>query len=320
MGSALPLEIGISGKFMLRKGRRLSDGSEIVTGEVGPFWNLIVNNGLDRFVSEESNAFDRCIVGSGSSTPANGDTWLQTYIAATTTVQSESWSTHTSPAYFIRKTMTFRFGEGVAEGNISEVGMAYGASSPSLFSRALVLDGLGDPTTITVLSGEFLDVTYVHEYYIASGDVTGAIELDGDDYDYIVRPGGLMNQWSPQFAVNSLRFLACTSNMVGHGAINTDAVAATVDTSNPSNAESVTTSTYTPGNYYRDMTVAFGLGNANLSGGIRTVIFSPMTDGCGQVGAAQKVGRVQCQFDPALPKTSDKVLSLTFRVSWARRP
>ena len=54
--------------------------------------------------------------------------------------------------------------------------------------RALILDGGGSPTTLTILSDETLDVTYTIRVYPPTTDVTGSITLDGVSYGYTIRP------------------------------------------------------------------------------------------------------------------------------------
>ena len=85
-----------------------------------------------------------------------------------------------SPYYRWAK-VTWRFGQGVAAGNISEVGLGWGNSN--LWNRALIKDANGNPTTITVLSDEYLDVvSEIRDYPTLSSsgsfnllDKTGAI-------------------------------------------------------------------------------------------------------------------------------------------------
>lgn len=298
----------------------MENGKRVVTGSHAQ-GNLITNLGMDRFFSTQL-AFDRCVVGSGSTPPAFSDTALANLVATTTTIQSEgTWTYLTDPNPIIRKSIRFRFGQGVAAGNLSEIGCAWSAG---LFCRALILDSLGDPTTITVLSDEWLDAEYTHELHFSNDDITGTIELDGDDYNYILRPGGMMTQWSVGGSdpARNLRFFSQIAvsggtNKGGNGAVGTDAVAWNATVPNVSNIDTVENSSYVPGSFERDYTVKFGLNDGNVSGGIRTVIFTPMTTGLG-AGGTLKLGKMQAQFDPKIPKTGDDILELTFGVKLVR--
>jgi hypothetical protein len=72
---------------------------------------------------------------------------------------------------------------------------------------------------------------------------------------------------------------------------------------------SQTNAAYGNNNLYRDTTITWGLNDGNLSGGIKSVSVGLFT--CAQF---------QVQFNPVLDKTSVKVLTLTIRLAWARRP
>jgi hypothetical protein len=52
--------------------------------------------------------------------------------------------------------VTWRFGEGIAAGNIAEVGLGWG--NATLWNRARIKDAQGKPTVITVFADEYLDV------------------------------------------------------------------------------------------------------------------------------------------------------------------
>lgn len=151
------------------------------------FPNLITNAGLDRMAT--STYLTVCQVGSGSAAPTFADTALAARIAGTQTVQSTDVGTTSSSPYYAWATRQFRFAAGVATGNIAEVGVGWGTTG-SLFSRALVLDSGGSPTTITVLADEILDVTYQLRYYAPETDDTGDVTFTGNlagTYDWIFR-------------------------------------------------------------------------------------------------------------------------------------
>ncbi len=87
-----------------------------------------------------------CMVGSGNAAPAETDTALQAR-ASTSNINVQSNNSNVSPRYGWRR-RTFRFAAGAAAGNLSEVGVGW--TTTAVFSRALILDGSGNPTTITV--------------------------------------------------------------------------------------------------------------------------------------------------------------------------
>ena len=148
-----------------------SDGK--IARETGWFHNLVLDAGLVRMT--QNTWFDRCCVGAGNSTPIASQSALDSFIASTTTVQSttSNWDSTTTPTYIYER-RTWRFGQGVAAGNISEVGLGW--ENNALWNRALVKDINGNPTTITVLSDEYLDVVCEVRVY-PTNNITGGFSL-----------------------------------------------------------------------------------------------------------------------------------------------
>ena len=152
--------VGARFKLVARKA-----STEEITRETEWFKNIVLDTGLNQMAV--ATWLDRVRVGSGNSTPVASQTQLDNTIATTNTLLNGSSSvlkqTTTSP-YYVAAHRTYRFSEGVAAGNVSEVGCGWGTGS-DLWNRALVKDLNGDPTTITVLSDEFLDVIVEVRYY-----------------------------------------------------------------------------------------------------------------------------------------------------------
>lgn len=276
------------------------DGTRRVLADWFP--NLILDGGLDR-MGANANYLSWCQVGSGSTAPVAAQTALVNRIAGTNTVQASSTGAQASAPYYGWARRTYRFAQGVAAGNLSEVGVGW-ATSGSLFSRALILDGGGSPTTITVLSDEVLDVTYELRRYPGTVDLTGTVVLDGVTHNWVSRAAG----------VTTAGVWTGTGAMVLDAAQSFSGNIGAVTALNPSGTSGSLTATalaYSAGSYTRAATVSAGLGDSNLSGGIRSIIVWSNVVG---------TSRYQIQFDPAIPKDNTKVLSLTIQHSWARRP
>ena len=276
------------------------DGTRRVLADWFP--NLILNGGLDR-MGANAGYLDWCQVGSGSTAPVATQTALVNRIAGTNTVQASVNGAQASAPYYGWYRRTYRFAQGVAAGNLSEVGVGW-ATSGSLFSRALILDGGGSPTTITVLSDEVLDVTYELRRYPGTVDLTGTVVLDGVTHNWVSRAAGVTDQdsWSGTGAM-VLDWASAYSGDSGD-----------VTASRPggtSQALSITALAYGSGSYTRAVTVSAGLNEGNFVGGIRSILIGAYSYGS---------GRYQIQFDPAIPKDNTKVLSLTIQHTWARRP
>lgn len=274
------------------------------------FPNLITDIGLDRFGNADWRTY--CQVGSGNSTPTVGDTGLQTLVAATSTKNSELTSTQPSSPYYGSRTIVYRFATGVAAGNLSEVGVGW-ASAGSLFSRALILDGGGSPTTITVLADETLDVTYELRIYAPEVDSAFEFEMSSVTYDCVSRAANVTstNFWIPPPA-------ALNPGSTGNHRVTNGALGAITGTPSGSNAspDSTSISSYSNGTYYRDMTLGFSLNFGNLSGGISNLCLGYSFIGGGGFSI---LGARQISFSPAIDKDATKVLSLTLRQQWARK-
>ena len=146
-------KIGAIFKCVVRKAKT----NEIVS-ETGEFKNLVLDTGLARMSA--GTWIDRCVVGSGNSNPVVTQVALDNLVASTTTVATGSSDTggsqlSTLPYYWYGR-RTWRFNTGIATGNLSEIGVRWGNSN--LWNRALIRDNAGNPTTITVLADEYLDV------------------------------------------------------------------------------------------------------------------------------------------------------------------
>lgn len=193
----LQQHMGLAGRFTFTVTRQ--NGEKEV---VADFPNLILNSGLDLMVTRSMSVLlAACRVGSGSTTPAVGQTLLANQVASTTTPQGTNYLDGRGEAVpYIGWELTKRFNTGVAAGNLSEVGMSPTASaSTSLFSRALILDSGGNPTTITVLPSEILDVTYTLKMYLGVAPVVSTHTVSGVPTTVTLMPtNGLTTSWAPQ--------------------------------------------------------------------------------------------------------------------------
>lgn len=303
------IELAVCGFYMMEAIKVDADGNEISRRTLADWFpNLITNQGLDRMGGNNSY-ISYCAVGTGSTAPAFTDTTLVTPVAYTNTTQSSSISAQPSSPYYIERTVTKRFAVGTAAGNLSEVGMGWSNGPSTLYSRALILDGGGSPTTITVLSDEILDVTYRWRIYVPLTDVTGTITISGSNYDYTIRaaeaasvgadPGGGWFQASTGLQVQ------CVGG-AGRNSAYSSAIAAItgVPTGLVSHATSVTNAAYGTNNLYRDATILWDLTAGSTS--FRTLLLR------------FSIAEFQIEFNPVIPKLNTNNFSLTVRFSWTR--
>ena len=208
--------------------------------------------------------------------------------------------------YFWYYERVYSFGAGDAEGNLSEVGIGIQEATGGLFSRALILDGEGDPTTITVLDDEYLYVTYELRRYVSIVDVKGTVTLRGTVHDYVSRPAHITNSnywYVPWSAIGRWTYIFDDAydgeigNVIGAPSGN--------NVEFPDGDPVIPA--YQNGNYYVDWTYTIDITQGNLNNYISAIKIA--------IGW----GAYQFGFSPDIEKTSDDELTLTFRVSWSRK-
>ncbi len=294
----------VAGRFKIHALRLDVDGNEIPgTRRLAADWfdNLVVNAGLDR-MGTASDYLSTCMVGSGSAAPDVGDTQLQARIASSTSTQSDNNGMVVSPRYGWRR-KTFRFAAGVAAGNLSEVGVGW--STVSVFSRALILDGSGNPTTITVLADEVLDVTYELRAYVNESDVSFNVVISGVTYACVLRPANISGSQGVQIG----DVVTINGSNRANGVRTTESSTLGSVTSMPSGPimqMEYTNEAYVNGSYYRNHVLSAALNDSNFSTGI------------GAITISNTFSDFQISFTPKIPKDSTKVLTLQARSTWAR--
>jgi len=301
------MEVGVKGFYKLIKSR--DKECKDITYESGWMPNLITDAGMDYLSTNYLMAYGYwdILVGADNTPPAVTDTALGTLIARGTrptylengvdSVNDYGWYRH-----------TVQFGEGEAAGNIAEVGFTFNHGGIStdqgndLFSRALVVDGGGNPTTITVLSNEFLTVVYEVRTTIMSTDINATVDIDEDgtpvSRNVVIRANGgtSTDYWA-------------AINPVGYGMVRSDAGVSLLDYQigqGGSYQGTVSASAYTQGSFNRDLTLFWGINESNVSVdfiGLRQTL----------CGSSWKMS-----FNPAIVKDNTKELSITFNISWAR--
>ena len=299
-----------------------------VTRETPWFENLITNSGLDAIWSGPAVGpgvnyiFNGCCVGTGNTVPAYTDTTLTTYLASTNFVSGSSpmgsWvyvaAAGSVPPYWT-STGSWTFGVGVATGTLAEVGIGWGSppSSYTLFSHALIVDGSGNPTTITVLSNEQLTVSYTLQLYWNTVTQTGTLAFGGVTYNLSWLPVNLPTPAGmPDRGINPASsgypypgILNAYNGSLGTPLTLPSGTSTYIDFAS---AGTQSFATYTPGNYYNDCTMTVPIGYLNLPGGI-TVL-----------EVTERYHQFQIGFSPAIPKTSSYSFTFINRFAWARYP
>ena len=289
------IQLGCVGKYKIMVGKKpggIESEQRIVTDW---FPNLITDGGLDILATRSfGSASSYCQVGSGNTTPAFTDSDLASYVAY---VGGTSAYSLDMPLLYQQCDRTYSFGLGVAAGNLSEIGVGWGTST-NLFSRALILDSEGSPTTITVLSDEYLTVIYSYRMYGLLADTTGSVTFTGNlagTYGWTLRH----STFDTRLVTQDMLYITSTYCYNGPMAI---------IGSVPSGYSSCgyTSVGYVAGTHTSSMTVTASVTQGNLSGGIKSIAFYLGT-------------RWQVEFDTPIPKTDQDSLSITFEMTWGRK-
>lgn len=299
--------IGMSGRYKVQ----VTDLEGNVKRESGWSDNILTNNGLDMLYTTSSNAtyalhwldspncpFNVVAVGGGGTAPNAADTTLESLIASTIRAPTYSGSVDTTSKQTVIL-RTWEFAQGAAAGNLSEVGC--GRGSTDLFSRALILDEFGNPTTITVLANELLTVFYelrINRDYADvaynTGTHTGTIRPSHNESGV---PTQLDTGWGSRviFPVQGVAYIS-----------DTGIAAASSGPASVNPTTSVTAPAYIAGSHSIQVTYFWGTGEGN-SGGAKNV-----------VKILFGLGTYQFSIDPALAKDNTKELTIVLTISWGR--
>jgi hypothetical protein len=273
--------------------------------------NLIVNTGLDMLgTSSPKGASDYCRVGTGTTTPAAGQTDLVSrFGSGTGTITGNTVSNSGAAPWYWDLEREYEFSAGSVDGAaLTEVGF-FENSSGDMFSRSLIKDGGGTPTSITLTALEVLYVTYVIRVNVPNSDTTGTFTINSDTYNYTCRAAYASTEtfWSPEYNLFLyIRNIAVQETQT-LGSI----------TSKPSGTQLVGTdsqASYVPGSYQRTSSLTLGRDDGNFGSGI----------GSFSIGDSSSTPIFQFSVDRVsdgarIPKDNTNTLSMlnAFKVVWS---
>lgn len=199
------IRMGFRGEYVLRIRKK----DETLVREIGPFSNLITNNGLKKMAQHSQERWMHyAFVTNRETEIAVTDVGISNMVGATQQGYSYSnsgqWETE---PYYCSAKVEYRMGLGWASGvPLTTVGVGWreggfwGVSSPPpitgdyyVFSESRILDEFGEPTTITLAVDEFLDIEYTIYMYMFYEDQTVELFLGSDFHTFTFRPYKLNN-------------------------------------------------------------------------------------------------------------------------------
>lgn len=309
--------MGMAGEFRCVVKR--ADGSTKI--DTGYQKNLILNQGLDFFGGGNGDdMMAYCVIGSGNSTPTVTQTTLDSIIKqATITAPTYKYDYNQiidGNLYKPNKVGKYSF-TNIDNVNVSELGLASRYDSNTsyhLCTRALIKDSNGNPTTITVLSGEQLDIYYKLWCVIDISDTTGVVNVsDGIGgmvpYNYVVRASDVGYSIEASGKIGRVLTLYLSDKISTYSG---DLATIQNRPSNQLGAVTPTNPTYILGSYKYKATAVFGTSVSN--GNIRTITFA---------GINSSYMPFQIRFgsvanDSPITKTNTQTLTIPFEISWGR--
>lgn len=301
-------ETKLSGEYRLVIKR---NGEEIDTGW---FKNLILNQGLDRLGTNNEVLLGYARVGTGTTAPVITNTTLEAQVAFSQSGPSGTPTVVNSgaPNYTTLTTYQYTFTQGAVTGNISEVGVGWATTGATLFSRALIVDGSGTPTTITLTSIDQLIIYYRLNASQPITDTTTAVTISSVSYPYTIRTAFAASFCASYstfwYGYNFTRLSAVLlyGNDAALGPI-TGSLSGTLIANSGNGDVTFTYSAYTPGSYFRDSTLNVAVNKGNAAGGIGGIT---LTWSGGLLN--------QILLSTPILKTNTQVLTITCRFTWAR--
>ena len=309
------MNVGLLGEVQVVVKR--ADGS--VKLDTGFFPNVITNLGLDA-IGNNIDIMGYCAIGTGNVEPKETDTGLVAYTAdGAYFIEShtDTYDPNVTDYYKCSRTKGFRF-SGLSNVNISEVGLVStpDKSTHSTYTRTLIKNSAGSPTTITVLDGEILELQYrlwqVFDIRDKKAVVNAMIDGVSVPYNVTVRAAGvggtnLGNSWSHKYAVgNGIEYQGNNNHHYSTqklGAITGGPASPTLPITD------VKWKPYSPSTYKRSFTISNSITEANMA--IRSILLFT------------GLGAYQIEFgtvdgDLPITKTNEDIFSVEFELSWGR--
>lgn len=270
------------------------------THDTGWFQNLILYQGITELLKYNNNyCFYRFLkVGTGTSEPTPQDTSIQQVASAESTTEGRYWTrgfNSTGGYHYARGSV--QFGKGVAAGVLSEVAAGWGNGANQIFSRALILDSQGQPTSIVVLENEFLTL----EYELRNWHVVPEPHLIDYDDDGVTKQT-LVTYTAPATDVGAPTGM--------------DGVNNPFNVTSGAGSYSTTKDTSLAHLGVLKLTLFYSLNQGNPSIASIALTPNPPSNTIIPYGGNQ---RTFCTFSPPIPKTNEFVLSITITITFERR-
>ncbi len=311
--------LGIQG--IVKSVELIDSKTGIIKRQLGPFPNLITNAGLNGIGNgtELQNLIEYVSVGTDNTPPDVTDTSLGSIVD--TGYNSDGgfatlYAAGPSYAYWTA-TRTREIGEAFGNGNLTELGFFTGAGIGTMWMRALFLDGVGSPTTITKTANEKLRIVYEWRVYLTLIPTTDALTINGvpTDCENRALQGNDSDAWGFYGILNYLGNWN-TDNRRANVWENVGGAWPAIDGGgfggNNSQSTSITNVAYGSGNFYRDQDLVWDPGLGNWGGGIGALTIpynGNFSEGTHALGV---------KFDPHVAKLDTQRFTFRCRTAFGR--
>lgn len=307
------MQVGLYGEVKVIVKR--ADGTVRLDTDFFP--NVITNLGLDA-IGNNKDLFHSCAVGGGNSTPLNTNTKLDNLLGFGSQISSESKYDYDpvrdTKFYKCSRTAGYRF-EGLDNKNISEVGLV-GDDGHSAFTRTLIKNSAGEPTVITVLSGEILELQYRlwQVFDLKDKDQVVTAMIDGVEVPFNVKirlafVGGGWGGWGYHNVIGQgIAFQANVGPLLGTGEIG-EITGHISGINEAASSIALSWEAYQLSTYKRKFYV-----NASITAAVRPIRSFLFFTGLG----AYQVRFGTVGGDLPIDKTNQDILQLGFEMSWGR--
>ena len=344
----LGMAVGASGRYWVK----VHDGAGNVLRESSPGKNLLLNKFFNDMQGDLRNLSGTPVVGVGNTVPAVTDATLASYSGKCNSVEvvagSYSYDDTPNADGYVRLRQTYvahylpgRLGASalnLAEAGISSADITTTIGSTNLYSRGLLVDGSGLPTTVPYnAETEYLDVYWELTLWFKA-EVSGTFSIDilgtPTTHDYVCRIANWRRQASSsnglwgmpitdangiQFDSAAMRLTTITGTNGSNGCYACSGPIGTIAQLPTASGEDrgMATAAVKPfvATGQRDWELTWAPASANISGGIGCIFVSTGTfTGGGGSGSAQG-SSWQISISPKINKTSMHHLKLDFRTS-----
>lgn len=292
--------VGVEGRYVLE---RIKPGHGVI--QELSFPNLVTDFGMNALGSGEYNPM-YIHVGTSTTPPANSNTSLGTFGTSFSLpgTGDDAYANSGAPDYYAQKFIVKKSEIGAATGNWTEIAVSNQAETGNIYSRALILDSGGNPTTFTVLADEQMQASYELRHYPIFTDDVRNVTISGVTKSTITRVCNASNwRWYSLSELYSFHLINCNPYT---GDLNESAVSG-LPAGDALGQVDTLRAAYGSNNFYRDASAIWAADYA--TGTHRTYVWGNSWSG----------PLFQVQYNTPIVKGSTQQLVMNQRYAWARR-